>query len=72
MPDGQRRDQLSSGTTLSYLPNATWTAYLFTTTHTGNGTWYCYSSTVGGSVKTEPAATTIPTTYPTTAPYACP
>ena len=66
---------LSAGNTISYLSNATATpvsAYLITSIHTGNGTWYCYSSAVGGSVKTEPAATTIPTAYPTTAPYACP
>jgi type IV pilus assembly protein PilA len=63
---------LSSGTALKYLPNATWTQYVITTTHTGDGTWFCYSSTVAGPVKTEPAATAIPTAYPTTAPYACP
>jgi type IV pilus assembly protein PilA len=64
--------KLSAGTALTYVPNATWTQYILASAHTSNGTWYCYSSTVGGSVKTEPAATAVTSTYPTTAPFACP
>jgi type IV pilus assembly protein PilA len=66
---------LSSGNTMSYIPSVATgsvAGYILTSIHTGNGTWYCYSSAVGGSVKTEPSSTAIITTYPTTTPAACP
>lgn len=65
---------LSSGNTMAYYASATAapvSGYIITSTHGTNGTWYCYSSAVGGSVKTEPSTASI-TAYPTTAPYACP
>jgi type IV pilus assembly protein PilA len=66
---------LSSGNTMTYIPStaaAPVAGYIITSIHSGNGTWYCYSSAVGGSVKTEPSATAIISTYPATAPFACP
>jgi type IV pilus assembly protein PilA len=58
---------VSSGNTLSYFVTGT-TAYDLLSAHTGNGTWYCYSSAAGGSVKTEASATTKPTAYTATCP----
>jgi type IV pilus assembly protein PilA len=49
---------VSSGNALTYLVSGT-TAYDLEATHTGNGTWYCYSSAAGGSVKTEPSTATL-------------
>jgi type IV pilus assembly protein PilA len=50
--------KLSSATAMTYIPNSTTTAtaYNVWTTHGTNGTYYCYASSVGGSVKEESAA----------------
>jgi type IV pilus assembly protein PilA len=48
---------VSTGTSLYYALNATSTAYSITTQQNGQTTWYCYSSAVGGSVKTETTGT---------------
>ncbi len=57
---------MSSGNTLTYIPNSASnpTAYFLTAAHTGNPTWYCYGNAAGGSVKTEPTSSTL-TAYPT-------
>jgi type IV pilus assembly protein PilA len=57
----------SSGVALNYTTNATTgaTSYSIVAQETGQTTWYCYSSAVGGSVKTETGGT-FPTTYQAT------
>jgi type IV pilus assembly protein PilA len=46
---------LSAGNALVYTVDSGKANYTITSTHTGNGTWYCYASSAGGSVKTEPS-----------------
>jgi type IV pilus assembly protein PilA len=48
----------SSGVALNYTINpASATSYSIVTQESGQATWYCYSSAVGGSVKTETGGT---------------
>ena len=56
---------VSSGNTVTYWPAtaASPAGYVITSTHTGNGVWYCYGSAAGGSVKTETG--TALAAYPT-------
>ena len=51
---------LSSGSSLNYVLSGS--AYSIVTQQSGQTTWYCYSSVVGGSVKTETSGA-FPTTY---------
>jgi type IV pilus assembly protein PilA len=52
---------VSSGTTVVYNPSSTaysLVSYQGSTAPGANGVWYCYNSSVGGSVKTESGAFT--------------
>jgi type IV pilus assembly protein PilA len=60
--------ELSSGTILTYFPNAakSATSYVLYASNTdGSGAYFCYASGVGGSVKAE---STLPTKAQTTCP----
>jgi type IV pilus assembly protein PilA len=58
----------SSGVALNYTTNTTTspTSYSIVTQESGQTTWYCYSSAVGGSVKTETSAGGFTATYQAT------
>jgi type IV pilus assembly protein PilA len=56
--------KVTAGNALTYVTDSTGVYYFISSVHTGNGTWYCYGSAAGGSVKTEPASSSITTTYP--------
>ena len=64
-----QRVALSSGTSLTYFPNAAKgaTSYVLYATNSdgGSGTYFCYGSSLGGSVKAE---ATMPTKAQTTCP----
>jgi type IV pilus assembly protein PilA len=55
---------VSSGNTLGYFTSTltgVGATYTLVSQQTGQGTWYCYASAAGGSVKTEPSTATVST-----------
>jgi type IV pilus assembly protein PilA len=56
-PCANQTVNVSTGTSLYYAVNTGSTAYSIATQQTGQTIWYCYSSVLGGSVKTESSGT---------------